>query len=593
MDIPFGQFFIGDFDVVHLFLLSWADTAGIPLILPRRDAMAVRVVDGIMKQGRKKHHKSAIRMIEESVHLLRSAPVALLAGYYLGSVPFVLGLLYFWADMSRNAHANEHSAVAAAGLAFLFVWMKFWQTVFALQVRAQIFGEMKYSWSLRRITSIAATQALIQSTRIIVMPIAGLMVIPYGFCYAFYQNATAHVANDVQQVKSTSKWAWSQAKLWPRQNHLLIGIIWMFGVVIFVNVSITTFMIPQLVKTLFGIDFVFTVSGIRMLLNTTFWIAMLAMTYLLLDPFIKTVYVLRCFYGSALESGEDLKTEFHRILTSSRKLAAVLLIAILCTTPLASFADQRDSISPEELDSTIEEIMARPEFSWRMPREAIGKEEKEAKGPLEAATEWLLDMLGKVFRTIGKWITKFIKWLENLLPERDRKPAASTGNWMTPVRVVLILLLLLLLVVLTFVFTRIWRRFRSGSSERISTVAVPVPDLNDEGIKADDLPANRWLALAKEHTMKGDLRLAMRALYLATLAHLAQHDMITIETYKSNREYEKELKRRAHERQELLLIFAKNLTIFERVWYGMYRIAQSDFEQFAANQKRILAFEDQ
>ena len=81
MDIPFGQFFIGDFDVVHLFLLSWTDTAGIPLILPRRDAMAVRVVDGIMKQGRKKHHKSTIRMIEETAHLLRSAPVALLAGY--------------------------------------------------------------------------------------------------------------------------------------------------------------------------------------------------------------------------------------------------------------------------------------------------------------------------------------------------------------------------------------------------------------------------------------------------------------------------------------------------------------------------------
>jgi hypothetical protein len=117
--------------------------------------------------------------------------------------------------------------------------------------------------------------------------------------------------------------------------------------------------------------------------------------------------------------------------------------------------------------------------------------------------------------------------------------------------------------------------------------------LNDEGIKADDLPTNRWLALAKELTMKGDLRLAMRALYLATLAHLAQHDMITIETYKSNREYEKELKRRAHERKELLIIFAKNLTIFERVWYGMYRIAQSDFEQYAANQKRILAFANQ
>ena len=37
-----------------------------------------------MKPGHKKHHKSAIRIIEEAVHLLRSAPGSLLGGYYLG-----------------------------------------------------------------------------------------------------------------------------------------------------------------------------------------------------------------------------------------------------------------------------------------------------------------------------------------------------------------------------------------------------------------------------------------------------------------------------------------------------------------------------
>lgn len=87
--------------------------------------MAVRVVGGVMKRGHKKYHKSAIRMIEEAVHLLRSEPGELLAGYYLGSVPFVLGLLYFWADMSRGANSDEHSVMGALGLSFLFVWMKF------------------------------------------------------------------------------------------------------------------------------------------------------------------------------------------------------------------------------------------------------------------------------------------------------------------------------------------------------------------------------------------------------------------------------------------------------------------------------------
>jgi adenylylsulfate kinase-like enzyme len=86
------------------------------------------------------------------------------------------------------------------------------------------------------------------------------------------------------------------------------------------------------------------------------------------------------------------------------------------------------------------------------------------------------------------------------------------------------------------------------------------------------------------------LRLAMRALYLASLAHLAEHEMLTIESYKSNHEYERELKRRAHEQKELISIFSKSIQVFERAWYGMYHIARSEFDSFAKNQKRILMY---
>lgn len=552
--------------------------------------MAVRVVEGIMKAGHKKHHQSVIRVIEEAVHLLRSAPGSLLAGYYLGSAPFVLGLMYFWADMSRSATAAEHHTMAALSLAFLYAWMKFWHTVFAHQLRDHLTGELPYKWSLRRITSVAATQSLIQSTRFITLPIAGVLLIPFGFCYAFYQNAAAHAEEDTQTIKSTCKWAWRQAGLWPRQNHLLIGIFWIFGVVIFLNISFAAFIIPQMVKTLFGIDSIFTLSGVRMILNTTFWIAMLGMTYLCLDPLIKTVYVLRCFYGSALKSGEDLKKELHRILAGGKKMAMGLTVVVLCATPFTCLAGQPTAISPGELDRSIEETLERREFAWRMPREKVPQGEEESKGPLAAAIKWLLEILAKGIRTLGKWITQFFEWLENLLPEQHKKSVSSNKSWITPVRVVLILLLLLFLAILSFVFFRIWRRHSTGTIEAAAAGVAPRPDLNDEGTKADDLPANRWLALAEEFTVKGDLRLAMRALYLATLAYLAEHQMITIEIYKSNREYEQELRRRVHEREELLVTFSKSLNLFERVWYGMYRIPRADFDDFVTNQKRVLTF---
>jgi len=107
---------------------------------------------------------------------------------------------------------------------------------------------------------------------------------------------------------------------------------------------------------------------------------MLGMTYLFLDPFVKTAYVLRCFYGSALGSGEDLKTELNRILNPGAKILAGLLIVIFCVAPALSVADTRAPVSPGELDQSIEEVMNRPEFSWRMPRETIEKKELQAMG---------------------------------------------------------------------------------------------------------------------------------------------------------------------------------------------------------------------
>ena len=65
----------------------------------------------------------ALQLIEEAVHLLRRAPARHLAAYYVGSLPFTLALLYFWADMSRSAYANRHCAAAALGLSLAFIWM--------------------------------------------------------------------------------------------------------------------------------------------------------------------------------------------------------------------------------------------------------------------------------------------------------------------------------------------------------------------------------------------------------------------------------------------------------------------------------------
>lgn len=529
-------------------------------------------------------------MVEEAVHILRSAPVALLSPYYAGSVPFVLGLMYFWADMSRSADAFRYHAGAALGLALLYAWMKLWHSIFAYQVKARIFGRLQYPWSLPRIASITATQSLIQATRFFVIPIASLLMIPFGCCYAFYQNAAVHEEAAGQKITSTCKWSWQQAKLWPRQNHLLIGIYWLFGIAIFLNVSVAAVFIPQLVKTLFGVHSMFTLSGFHLILNTTFWIAMLGITYLCLDPLIKTTYVLRCFYGSVLQSGEDLRMELSEISTVGKKLTAGLLVTVMCMAPFTSIAAQPAGIAPGELDRSIEKTLQQREFTWRMPRETARQEEKAAKGPLEAGVEWLLKMLDKGIKKIGQWIKKFVEWLESLLPRPAKQAETKAGNWITPVRIALIVLLIMLLAVLVYVLVRILQRRRTVTTGTVRASPAPTPDLNDESLTADDLAANHWLVLAGELIEKGELRLAARALYMATLAKLAENNMITIEAHKSNREYERELKRRAHEYKELISVFSSCLNFFERIWYGMYHFARADFDGYAADHRRIMAF---
>jgi hypothetical protein len=112
-------------------------------------------------------------------------------------------------------------------------------------------------------------------------------------------------------------------------------------------------------------------------------------------------------------------------------------------------------------------------------------------------------------------------------------------------------------------------------------------DLNDETITADALPRQQWLAMALEMMAKGDTRAALRAYYLAILSQLGDRGRIAIARYKSNRDYLGELSRRSHAEPELLDLFSRCVTSFERAWYGMHSVVKSQLDQFVSDQERI------
>ena len=106
---------------------------------------------------------------------------------------------------------------------------------------------------------------------------------------------------------------------------------------------------------------------------------------------------------------------------------------------------------------------------------------------------------------------------------------------------------------------------------------------------ADQLPEDGWLKLAREMVEDGNLRLALRAFYLAGLAHLAAREMISIAVFKSNREYEAELRRRARAQSEVQDAFSQNVAVFDWAWYGLHEVTQDALVQFQFNLARIRA----
>jgi hypothetical protein len=270
---------------------------------------------------RRQSGRPALDLIEEAVHLLRTAPAAALAAYYIGSLSFVLGVLYFWADMSRSPFARQHVVEAALGVSALFIWMKFWQALFARRLRAHCAGETPARLGVKRGCQILFTQATLQPTGLFLLPLAAIPALPFPWVYAFYQNLTALADTDATSSRALFRKSARHATLWPRQNVQALTCLSAFGFFVFLNCVIACAVLPMLLKSLLGIETVISRGGTAML-NTTFFATMFGVAYLCVDPILKTIYVLRCFYGESIQSGADLRAELRRFAAPALRRAA-------------------------------------------------------------------------------------------------------------------------------------------------------------------------------------------------------------------------------------------------------------------------------
>jgi hypothetical protein len=536
--------------------------------------------------------------VEEALQHLRVKPLSLLACYYIGTLPFILGFLYFCADMSKSAFAMKRCAAFSLVLALLFIWMKCWQAVYVGKIMDGLSRTPARSWPPNRLVKLAAAQSIIQASGFIVLPVALLLTIPYGWCYAFYQNMAVFGDGREQNLAHAAQHSWAQAKIWPRQNVVILLVISGLGIIIFMNLAVVIYWLPQVLKRFLGIDSLSATSGIWFVLNTTFVAVTAGLTYLCVDPLVKVIYTLRCFYGSALKNGEDLRADLHQLSASSRltRVGILLLIGVSLTFSAQPAAGENGTtpahsgtiISPAELDRSIEDVLENPKYAWRLPRQPSTEKGDQQAGFLDHLVGWINNGLKTLARMIGDWLEKLTKLLTRLLPDSRRTGIEKSFFDLSTV-------LFLLLGAALILFGRMaWpllkkRRSRQDPAPVEIAIGPKLPDMNDDYIKADEIAMNRWLLLAQELKEKGELRLALRALYLATLAHLAEQEFITIARFKSNYDYLNELRRRLHEKADLIALFQENNMMFDKIWYGSYPVRLPDLARFSLNHEQITA----
>jgi len=531
-----------------------------------------------MKRRNPETTLGGLDLLEEAVHALRLASAGTLLCYYIGAVPFVLAVLFFWSDMSRSGLAEGHLVGGAIGLSALFVWMKIWQAVFTTKLSAQLAGEPSPKLKAAVLCRAVASQALIQSTGLFLIPIAAQILLPIAWTLSFYQSATVLGLRE-PSLGALLRRSWKQARHAPMQNHTALAASFLFGLFVFLNVAITMLAAPHLIKMLAGVETDFTLS-IWTSLNTTFLAAALGVTYLCFDPLMKSVYTLRCFYGESRGTGEDLRVSLRGFRATAVAVmigfaALAQTVSVHAATPKVESQNPPTSEKGVVLDRSIDEVLSRPEYTWRSPRIKPEGKDKEESTTHHRIREWLRS----VARSIGDWLDKLF---------RSRSRTSTPGNFSFSAQGLVYILIAVVLAIIGVLVWLLWRsRSRSTEMELEATPAMAAPDLESDDVAGDELPVDGWTKLALELLERGELRLAMRAFYFSSLAHLAARNLVNIAKFKSNRDYERELLRRSHALPELTKTFSENVSVFDRVWYGLHEINLDAVQQFRGNVERI------
>jgi hypothetical protein len=525
---------------------------------------------------------SAVRLLEDSLVLAGRMDSASWLVYLSGVAPFFALLLVESTDLAQNPFALERLPLAALALAVLYGWLHVCQSVFCARLHATL---TETSAPLRACFAQAfALQPALAPAKLIVWPAALALLIPHATVTMFYQHSLLPAAS-----KATLRSALSEARrdALYRQGQAvwMLLLILLLRAIVWINLFVLLVTLPSFWKMFTGQEGKFTRSP-DLLLNPASFAALSILVYIALDPIVKAAVVLRRFARQSETSGLDLRL---RISLLRRAAAAALLFCTLClpfqllraAPSIVTPAHVGSAVTPARMRDAIQHVFHDPRDSWDLP---VVTPRKPASNPLEAFVNSIADRLGKAWEALLSGIDALLEALRHALsnpkrsPEVHSPPVSRLDGW-----AVIGLFTILLTVMLFIAFRRRSKRLRPQSAAISILPAEPI-DIENENLHAIDQPEAEWLKLAAQHRDSGNLRLALRAFYLSTLAALGRAGLITLARGKTNLEYFRELERRAKRRSAAFIpAFRSNLRLFEQSWYGAHPVTEQTLDEFERN----------
>ena len=499
--------------------------------------------------------------LEEAFDLLQQAPAAVWMRYLLGAAPLMIGLLFEWGRFSTSEAGRVDPILASLFLLALLVWFYYSRQNFARSLRDVLSARDSAA------PSRAWWAACFEGTRLIVIPLAILSVLSIAYVTSFYRGLTLFAAEGLPAGEVFAK-SRKFAVAWQRENWLGLGILVLLGFVVLIDVGIAVIIAPMLLKMFTGYE---NIATERFSASAGLPVILL-LAWLCFDPLLQAVYTVRAFHWDGLRTGEDLLVRLKRLAP---------LLAIVCFLPcFASGQTTKSDGLPHELNRTIDQVLQGHDYDWRIPPAGS-----------DAKRDWFVDLVDRtmgffqrVWKGIGDLWADLMDWIRTLLGG-DRMVAEKV-NTNKPSGAVRPVFYLIGIVFLAIAGVLVWKFRPRKNEEALAIAGASGVDLNKEGLLASDLPEDEWLAMAERHAGTGDLRLALRALYLGTLAMLNGRGFVTIHASKTNRDYEGEVRRRSRD-NALTHTFGANVRSFERSWYGFHEVTGEQLQLFRDNLARM------